>query len=137
MKVNSEKKLKEIVWRTANEFARQNLKILLIVLHEDFGFGCERLHKVIECLKAKVKYYDEYDEDGVLDHALDRDIKGLMLDEELTDFLVGSIGSRCENRKIKKDKSVTFAEAEDIRAKMRAFEEVQASRYDLEVKKHG
>ena len=136
MKVNSEKKLKEIVWRTANEFARQNLKILLIVLHEDFGFGRERLHKVIECLKAKVKYYDEYDEDGVLEHAVNRDIKGLMLDEDLEDFLVGRIGSRHENRKIKKrDKAVSFAEAEDIRAKMRAFEEVQTSCYDVEVKK--
>lgn len=135
MKVNSEKALKELVWRSANEFARQNLKILLVVLHEDFGFGKDRLHRLIECLKAKVKYYDEYDEDGVLDHALDRDIKGLMLDEDLTDFLVCSIGSRSENRKVKKDKSISFAEAEDIRNKMRAFEEVQASCYNLEVRK--
>ncbi len=126
MKCNSEKALRELVWRTANEFARQNLKIMMVVLHDDFGFGRDRLHKVIDCIKEKVRYYDEYDNDGVLDYALDRDIRGLGLDDELTEFLTTNIGSRCQNRKIKpKDKDISVAEAAEMRSKMRAFEQIQ------------
>lgn len=136
MKCNSEKALKELVWRTANEFARQNLKIMMVVLHDDFGFGRERLHKVIDCIKEKVRYYDEYDNDGVLDYALDRDIRGLGLDDELTNFLTENIGSRCANRKIKpKDKDLSVAEAAEICSKMRAFEQIQSNGYTEVVRK--
>lgn len=136
MKCNSEKALRELVWRTAHEFARQNLKILMIVLHDDFGFGRDRLHKVIDCIKEKVRYYDEYDNDGVLDYALDRDIRGLGLDDQLTEFLTTNIGSRCANRKIKpKDKDLSVAEAAEICSKMRAFEEMQNKEYAGVVRK--
>ena len=136
MKCNSEKALRELVWRTAHEFARQNLKILMVVLHDDFGFGHDRLHKVIDCMKEKVRYYDEYDNDGVLDYALDRDIRGLGLDDELTDFLTENIGSRCANRKIKpKDKDLSVAEAAEICSKMRAFEQIQNNGYTEVVRK--
>ena len=130
MKSNSEKALKELVWRTANEFARQNLKIMMVVLHDDFGFGRDRLHKVIDCMKEKVRYYDEYDHDGILDYALDRDIRGLGLDDDLTEFLTENIGSRCRNRKIKpKEKDISIAEAAEMRSKMRAFEQMQQDTY--------
>lgn len=136
MKCNSEKALRELVWRTANEFARQNLKIMMVVLHDDFGFGRDRLHKVIDCIKGKVRYYDEYDNDGVLDYALDRDIRGLGLDDQLTEFLTENIGSRCANRKIKpKDKDLSVAEAAEICSKMRAFEQIQNNGYTEVVRK--
>ena len=136
MKCSSEKALRELVWRTANEFARQNLKIMMVVLHDDFGFGHDRLHKVIDCIKEKVRYYDEYDNDGVLDYALDRDIRGLGLDDELTEFLTTNIGSRCQNRKIKpKDKDISVAEAAEMRSKMRAFEQIQNNGYTEVVRK--
>lgn len=136
MKCSSEKALRELVWRTANEFARQNLKIMMVVLHDDFGFGRERLHKVIDCIKEKVRYYDEYDNDGVLDYALDRDIRGLGLDDQLTEFLTTNIGSRCANRKIKpKEKDLSVAEAAEMCSKMRAFEEIQNNGYAGVVRK--
>lgn len=130
MKCNSEKALKELVWRTCNEFARQNLKIIMIVLHDDFGFGHDRLHKLIGAMKEKVKIYDDCDNDGVLDYALDRDIRGLDIDADLMEFLTENIGSRCGNRKIKsKEKDISIAEAAEMRSKMRAFELIQNNGY--------
>ena len=72
----------------------------------------------------------------MLDYALDRDIRGLGLDDELTNFLTENIGSRCANRKIKpKDKDLSVAEAAEICSKMRAFEQIQSNGYTEVVRK--
>ena len=72
----------------------------------------------------------------MLDYALDRDIRGLGLDDELTEFLTTNIGSRCQNRKIKpKDKDLSVAEAAEICSKMRAFEQIQSNGYTEVVRK--
>lgn len=125
MKCNQKNATKEMIWRTANEFALYNLKIVLITLHEDFGMGKDRLSKFVKKIQEKVKRYDEADNDGILDYAINRDVRGLELDAELTELLTSAVGSRSANRKVKKSQAVSMAELEEVRCKMLAFQDLQ------------
>lgn len=52
---------------TAFDMTLTNLVMAMVVLHEDFGFGKQRLDQFIKAVEAKVKVFDEMARDAVLD----------------------------------------------------------------------
>ena len=52
---------------TVFDMTLTNLVMAMVVLHEEFGFGKQRLDQFIKAVEAKVKIFDEMARDAVLD----------------------------------------------------------------------
>lgn len=132
MKTHSRNAERERAYQLCAEYAVDNLKVVFVVLHEQFGFGKDRLRKLMEEMQKKFDYYHEYDADGCFEYAMNRDIHGLGLDEEVDNALTGRLGSWAECRQPKpKQPTVSIAEASEMQAKMLAMTDAQKAQYDL------
>lgn len=133
MKTRSRNAERERAYQLCAEYAVDNLKVVFVVLHEQFGFGKDRLKKLMDEMQKKFDYYHEYDSEGCFKYAMDRDIHGLGLDDEVDYALTGRLGSWAECRQPKpKQTSVTVAEAAEMQTKMLAMTDLQkATGYDL------
>ena len=59
-------KLKK-AWDAVCENMEDNLAMMLLVLHNEYGFGKERLVKLLDAMEEMSQKFDEYQSDGVLD----------------------------------------------------------------------
>ena len=67
MKRNNSKIEFQKNWNTVYETMEDNLALMLLVLHDEYGFGRERIGKLLASMTETVKRFDEYQADGVLD----------------------------------------------------------------------
>lgn len=67
MKRNNSKIEFQKNWNTVYETMEDNLALMLLVLHDEYGFGRERIGKLLASMTETVKRFDEYQADDVLD----------------------------------------------------------------------
>ena len=74
-------------WNTVYESQMDNLAMMLLVLHDEYGFGRERIGKLLASMTEMTKKFDEYQEDGVLDIKREQLTSGFLDTKDLHEFL--------------------------------------------------
>ncbi len=74
-------------WNTVYETQMDNLALMLLVLHNEYGFGRDRIGKLLASMTEMVKRFDEYQEDGVLDIKREQLTSGFLDTKDLHEFL--------------------------------------------------
>ncbi len=145
MKCNSDKSALQKNWNVVIETLRDNLALTLLVLHDEYGFGRDRIVNILEKMAEYAKQFDEWQADGVLDYKREQltgrfiaekslheflkvRLKGIIPDEFYDELLCNSAPSNHDMRaKFKRNTAkseVSLAQAMDIQKKvaaMRAF----------------
>lgn len=87
MKRNNSKIEFQKNWNTVYETMEDNLALMLLVLHDEYGFGRERIGKLLASMTEMTKKFDEYQEDGVLDIKREQLTSGFLDTKDLHEFL--------------------------------------------------
>lgn len=87
MKANSYEAAQQKAWKTIQNVMRDNIAMMLLVLHNEYGFGRERIKKLLDEMADMAERFDEYDNDGVLDIKRDELTKDFLDENRLHEFL--------------------------------------------------
>ncbi len=68
MKSNSNKAVFQKNWNAVIETLRDNLALVFLVLHDEYGFGRERIGNILDNMTEYAKQFDDWEEDGVLNY---------------------------------------------------------------------
>ncbi len=136
-------KLKK-AWDAVCENMEDNLDMMLLVLHNEYGFGKERLVKLLDAMEEMSQKFDEYQADGVLEikrknlternidekelrKFLQSRVKGVIPEEyynkifySRTSAMYGAQAKSKQNA-LKRQQTVPVAEAAEIQSKVLAM----------------
>lgn len=87
MKANSYEAEQQKGWNTIKSVMSDNIAMMLLVLHNEFGFGRERIGKLLDRMADMAEKFDEYDNDGVLSLKRDELTKDFLDENRLREFL--------------------------------------------------
>lgn len=141
-------------WDAVCENMEDNLAMMLLVLHDEYGFGKERLAKLLNAMEEMAQKFDEYQEDGVLDIKRKELTKGFLSEKDLRKFLQTRLKgvipeeyynkifysttsamyeaqAKSKHNAIKRQQTIPLAEAADMQRKMLAMKEfLEDRRYE-------
>lgn len=142
MKCNSDKTALQKNWNIVIETLRDNLALTILVLHDEYGFGRDRIVNIIEKMTEYAKQFDEWQADDVLDYKREQltgrfiaekslheflkvRLKGIIPDEFYDELLCNSAPSNHDMReKFKRNTAkseVSLSEAIEIQKKVAAM----------------
>lgn len=129
MKANSKRAADEKYWNLSLKFAVDNLKVALVTLHREFGFGQERLTKFLDGVSETSKKYNEAFSDGVMDDIIDRDVEALHIPEEYLELLLSRRFDTMNeyHTKNRPRNNVSVREAAELRDKLEALRNFQTA----------
>ncbi|MCM1330850.1 MAG: hypothetical protein NC253_15625 [Ruminococcus sp.] len=87
MKANSYEAAQQKAWENIRGIMRDNIAMMLLVLHNEYGFGRERIKTLLDKMTDMAERFDEYDNDGVLDIKRDELTGGFINPKDLHEFL--------------------------------------------------
>lgn len=87
MKCNSDKTALQKNWNIIIETLRDNLALTLLVLHDEYGFGRDRIVNILEKMAEYAKQFDEWENDGVLDYKREQLTERFIVEKNLHEFL--------------------------------------------------
>lgn len=74
-------------WDAVYENMEDNIALMLLVLHNEYGFGRERIVKLLDAMEEMSQKFDEYQQDGVLDIKRKKLTEGFVSEKDLRKFL--------------------------------------------------
>lgn len=74
-------------WDSVYENMEDNIALMLLVLHNEYGFGRERIAKILDSMTDMAKAFDEYQADEVLEYKREKLTKGFLDKDDLHKFL--------------------------------------------------
>lgn len=74
-------------WNSVYENMEDNIALMLLVLHNEYGFGRERIVKLLDAMEEMAQKFDEYQQDGVLDIKRKKLTEGFVSEKDLRKFL--------------------------------------------------
>lgn len=74
-------------WDAVCQTIEDNLAMMLLVLHDEYGFGRERIGKILDSMTDMAKMFDEYHADEVLEYKREELTKGFLNNGDLHEFL--------------------------------------------------
>lgn len=75
------------VWDAVYSNMEDNIALMLLVLHDEYGFGRERIIKLLDAMEEMSQRFDEYQQDGVLDIKRRKLTEGFVSEKDLRKFL--------------------------------------------------
>ena len=127
MRCNSKKATDEKYWNLSLKFAVDNLKVALITLNREFGFGPERLTRFLDGVAETSARYNKAFDDGVMDDVINADVEGLKIPDEYIELLCArKFDTRsewhCANRP---HNNISMREATEAVKRMQAMRDYQ------------
>lgn len=133
-------------WNSVYETLSDNLALVLLVLHDEYGFGRERIGKLLAAMTETAKKFDEYQADDVLDikreqltgdfldvkdlhEFLKIRLKGVIPEEFYNDMFYNATPAfheaqaKYKRNTQKQQKKVSFTEAAEMQSRMLAMKE--------------
>lgn len=133
-------------WNAVYKTLEDNLALMLLVLHDEYGFGRERIGKLLASMTETAKRFDEYQEDGILDIKREQLTDGFLDVKDLHEFLKIKLKgvvpevfyndlfynatpafheaqAKYKHNTQKQQKKVSFAEAAEIQSRVLAMKE--------------
>lgn len=146
MKRNESKINLQKNWNSVYETLSDNLALVLLVLHDEYGFGRERIGKLLAAMTETTKKFDEYQADDVLDikreqltgdfldvkdlhEFLKIRLKGVIPEEFYNDMFYNATPAfheaqaKYKRNTQKQQKKVSFTEAAEMQSRMLAMKE--------------
>lgn len=74
-------------WNSVYENMEDNIALMLLVIHNEYGFGRERIVKLLDAMEEMSQKFDEYQQDGVLDIKRKKLTEGFINEKDLRKFL--------------------------------------------------
>lgn len=74
-------------WNSVCQTIEDNLAMVLLVLHDEYGFGRERIGKILDSMTDMAKRFDEYHADEVLEYKRKELTGGFLDTDDLHEFL--------------------------------------------------
>ena len=87
MKCNTQQTEIQRNWNSVYENLVDNLALVLLVLHDEYGFGRDRIGKILASMTETAKRFDEYQADDVLDVKREQLTDGFLDVKDLHEFL--------------------------------------------------
>ncbi len=87
MKSNSNKAVFQKNWNAVIETLRDNLALVFLVLHDEYGFGRERIGNILDNMTEYAKQFDDWEEDGVLNYEREKLTGGFLSEKNIHEFL--------------------------------------------------
>lgn len=153
MKANSPKSVQQKAWDTIKNVMNDNIAMMLLVLHNEYGFGRERIGKLLDEMTAMAKEFDEYQSDGVFEYKREKltgdflnpkslheflkiRLKGVIPEEHYNELFGGTIHAFHEaqaryKNSTQKQQQVDVAEAAEIQRKVLAMKEFCGSMQNI------
>lgn len=154
MKRNASKIEFQKNWNDVYETLADNLALMFLVLHNEYGFGRERIGKLLYAMQDMAKRFDEYQADGVLDikraqlteefleaeslhEFLKIRLKGVVPDEFYNDMFCNAMPTfheaqaKYKRNTQKQQKNISFSEAAEIQQRVLAMKEFYGDKNEL------
>lgn len=133
-------------WNSVYENMEDNLAMMLLVLHNEYGFGRERIVKLLDAMEEMSQKFDEYQQDGVLDIKRKKLTECFVNEKDLRKFLQARLKgvipeeyydkvfysttsalrealSKSKHNDIKRQQTVSVAEAAEMQRRMFAMKD--------------
>lgn len=133
-------------WNTVYKTLEDNLALMLLVLHDEYGFGRERIRKLLISMTETAKRFDEYQADDVLDIKREQLTEDFLNVKDLHEFLkirlkgvvpeafyndlfynatpaFHEAQAKYKHNTQKQQKKISFSEAAEIQSKILAMKE--------------
>lgn len=81
-------------WNSVYENMEDNIALMLLVLHNEYGFGRERIVKLLDAMEEMAQKFDEYQQDGVLDIKRKKLTEGFVSEKGSAEILAGKTKGR-------------------------------------------
>ncbi len=134
------------VWDTVYSSMEDNIALMLLVLHDEYGFGRERIIKLLDAMEEMSQKFGEYQQDDVLDIKRRKLTEGFVSEKELRKFLQTRLKgvipekyydeifysttsafheslAKSKHNSMKRQQTVSVAEAAEIQNKVLAMRE--------------
>lgn len=127
MKCNSKDAVGEKYWNLSLKFAVDNLKVAMVVLHNEFGFGPERLTRFLDGVANTSARYNQAFDDEVMDNVIDKDVRALGIPDEYVEMLCEKrLDTRKEYYCAHRNKNkISFREANEAVKRLQVMKEYQ------------
>ena len=115
----------EKAWLEMIECLQTETAVDLIAVIRYFGFGKKRARQYIEYLKTVKSEFQNYDDNGIIKEKIEEELSAFDIDISEIYESPESFKETLRQERVRKNKSVSMAEAYDISKKLDAMREFQ------------